>query len=720
MEKKRFFDAKLAALVVAVSFGVHLGVLFNGFVYDEVGLILKNPLIRDISNIPEVFSGDIWKFTGYVGGSYYRPIVHLIYMADYHIFGLNPWGYHLSKLLLHVGSSLLVFLIASGIMSRSPWAANSTRNPQAYIPFAAALFFSTHPVHTECVTIATAEVSFALFFLLSFYLYLRADGRWGMGLIASTLFFFLAMLSKETALMLPVLLFAYDHTFKRDITLNLSKKTIYLLVKRYLPYLVATGLYFALRTYALWGISTFKAHPELGAWGYLINVFPLFAGYLGKLILPVNLNVAYVLHPVTSVLEWKTLLSIAVTLGFIAAVYVARNRNRVVFFGLLWIAVPLLPALYIPALGDHVFAERYLYLPSVGFVIIVATGLSAVTGLGSLGRWAASVMLSMVFIITALYSAGTITRIPVWKDNLTLWSDTVKKSPDSHIVHLNLGVAYKEAGQLDEAVREYKNALEIKPDYGAAHNNLGIIHYLQGRMDEAAREYRKALELNPALAIAYNNLGVIYFKQGRIKEAAGEYKEALRLNPALSEAHENLGVAYKELGLMDEAAKEFKEVLRLNPESTRAHENLAKAYYDKGELDRAMEEYRLALTLEPALAEVHYALGIILYRKGNPAEAIKELKEAIRIDPGFSKPHFNLAIIYDDMGLLDEALKWYAKTVELDPDNYKAYNNMGIIYGRNRDYEKAIDLFKKALEIRPDDKEALKNLSLAREKLRGE
>jgi tetratricopeptide (TPR) repeat protein len=518
MEKKKLFNAVLAALVVAVSFGVHINVLFNGLVYDEVGLVLKNPLIRDLSNIPEVFSGDIWKFTGYVGGSYYRPVVHLIYMADYHIFGLNPWGYHLSKLLLHAGSTLLVFLIASTIIKRHMNGGSDTEAPQFYIPFAAALLFAIHPVHTECVTIATAEVSFALFFLLSFYLYLSSDGVWGVGLIASTLFFFLAMLCKETALTLPALIFAYDYTFKKAPTLNedLSPGTIYTLVRRYFPYLVAAGLYFALRTYALWGIPTVKTHPELGAWGYLINVFPLFAQHLGKLIVPVNLNAAYVLHPVTTVLEWKTLLSTAVVLGFIAAVYVARNMNRVVFFGLLWIAVPLLPALYIPALGEHVFAERYLYLPSVGFVIIAATALCAVASFARPGGRAVSFMLSAVFIIGALYSAGTIIRIPVWKDNLTLWLDTVKKSPDSHIVHLNLGLAYKEAGKLDEAALEYKKALEIKPDYGAAHNNLGIIHDLQGRLDEAAGEYRKALELNPSLVIAHNNLGVIYFKQGRL------------------------------------------------------------------------------------------------------------------------------------------------------------------------------------------------------------
>jgi hypothetical protein len=239
-----------------------------------------------------------------------------------------------------------------------------------------------------------AETSFAFFFLLSFYLYVRADDA-GRGVpVASLAFFFLAALSKETALTLPVVMLAYDYSFKRNQFSPLSSDTVYRLLKKYL------------------------AHPELGVWGYFINVFPLFAGYLGKLVLPANLNAAYVFHPISSVLEWKALLSIAVTLGFIAAVYIARDRNRVVFFGLLWLAVPLLPALYIPALGEHVFAERYLYLPSVGFVIIVSVLISGIVGLDFLRRYSVPLMISAVVAITALYSAGTIKRIPVWKDEI--------------------------------------------------------------------------------------------------------------------------------------------------------------------------------------------------------------------------------------------------------------------------------------------------------------
>jgi hypothetical protein len=404
MDKNSLLSSKYAAITVIliVSFGVYFNALFNGFVYDDRQLILQNPWIKDVRYIPQLFFSHIWAFEREGTGNYYRPIVHLIYMADYHIFGLKPWGYHLSRILLHVGSSLLVFLIASTIINR--YMGGKT----VCIPFAAALLFATHPVHTESVAVATAETSFAFFFLLSFYLYVMADDA-GRGVpVASLVFFFLAALSKETALTLPVVMLAYEYSFKRDQFSPLSSNTVYRLLKKYLPYLVLAVIYLIIRTYAIGGFSPIKVHPELGGWGYFINVFPLFAGYLGKLLLPVNLNAAYVFHPISSVFEWKALLSIAVTLGFIAAVYVSKNRNRVVFFSLIWVALPLLPALYIPALGVHTFAERYLYLPSVGFVILASIGISRIGRLGIVSqRVAGLILFSAFFILIALYSAGT-------------------------------------------------------------------------------------------------------------------------------------------------------------------------------------------------------------------------------------------------------------------------------------------------------------------------
>jgi hypothetical protein len=239
-------------LILIVSFGVYFNALPNGFVYDDKFLLLQNPWIRDVKHLPKLFLSDMWAFQTKEAGNYYRPMFHIFYMIDLYIFGLRPWGFHLTKILFHMGSSLIVFLMASTLISRYGGGVTGTKTYKQYIPFAAALLFATHPIHTEAV-LGITEVSLAFFYFLSFYLYVKADVT-GRGVpLSSLVFFFLAVFSKETALTLPVLLFAYDYSFKRDSILHPKPETLYLLVKRYLPYLIAAGIYFILRTNAIGG-----------------------------------------------------------------------------------------------------------------------------------------------------------------------------------------------------------------------------------------------------------------------------------------------------------------------------------------------------------------------------------------------------------------------------------------------------------------------------------
>jgi tetratricopeptide (TPR) repeat protein len=638
MDIKRLSSSKPAALaiILAVSFGVYFNALFNGFVYDDRYLILQNPWIRDARHIPDIFLTNIWAFQGEGASSYYRPILHLIYMVDYHIFGLRPWGFHLSKILFHAGNSLLVFFTASTIINRHMGGDTDTKTPQVYIPFVAALLFAIHPIHTEAVTVGTTEVSLAFFYLLSFYLYIRADVM-GRGVpVSSLVFFFLAVLSKETALTLPILLFAYDYSFKRGLILRLTSNTLYLLLKKYLPYLVVAGIYFVMRTHAIGGFAPVKFHTDLSNYEYFINVFPLFAQYLGKLILPINLNAAYVFHPMHSLIEWKGILAVAVTLCFIFTLYLVRDRNRVAFFSLLWIVIPLLPVFYIPALGEHTFAERYLYLPSVGFVIIVSVGLCGIARLDVLSSRALTLMLSVVLVITALYSAGTVKRNPIWKDDLTLWSDTVRKSPDSHEAHINLGLAYDGQGRVDEAIEEFRFALRLNPGNEIAHYNLGNAYHNLGLIDEAIGEFKEAIRLKHYFVNAHDNLGKAYAAQGRMDEAIEEFKEAIRLKPGFANAHNNLGNAYAAQGRMDEAIEEFKEAIRLKPGFANAHNNLGNAYAMKWRLDGAIEEYKKAIRLKSDYFDAHFNLGLAYKQKGLKNEAIRELEECLRIRPGDS------------------------------------------------------------------------------------
>jgi tetratricopeptide (TPR) repeat protein len=649
-------------IILVISVGVYLNTLSNEFVYDDKEQVLENPWIKNIRYIPTIFFSDVWAFKGEVITNYYRPLMHIILMIDYYLFGLNPWGYHLINIIFHAGVSALVFLIASMILNYLPRREENKGEGKRYylspntynlLPaFIATLLFATHPIHTEVVAWISGipELSFTLFYLLSFYFYIKAYGEYGKHFMLSILFFFLSTLCKETALTLPMLLLVHDYSFKKDLTLKLLPNTFNLLLKRYLPYLIVAGIYFILRAYTIGAFAPLKRHPELSNYQNIINVFPLFVQYLEKLILPINLNVYHVLHPISSMLELKGIASILLTLAFIFAVYFFKKINRVIFFSLLWIAIPLLPVLYIPVLGEASFAERYLYLPSIGFVILLAMLVAKTLEFRVFGQTALYyVITSILIMITAFYSAQTIKRNFTWKDNYTLWSNTVTKSPDGAEPHNNLGKASYDRGFIDKAMEHFQIAVGLKPDYAEAYNNLGNIYYDKRFIDKALEYFQFATRLKPNYAHAYYNIGTVYYDKGLIVTAIEQYQIAIRLKPYFPEAHYNLGIAYDDSGSLDKAAEHYQIAVKLKPYYPEARNNLGIIYARQGQMDKAIKEFSIAIQLNPYDAEAHYNLANSFYKNGQINESIKEFQTTIRLKPDHARAISKLKDIQGNM-----------------------------------------------------------------------
>jgi len=642
-------------IIAIVSFAVYFNALFNDFVYDDIPQVLDNPWIKDVRNIPEIFSKSVWSFKQEFGMSnYYRPMMHLIYMLNYHLFGLKPWGFHLLNVLFHVGVSLMVFVIATRLLGgpemsgiapplhgapadvlRSLFTSHDSRS----FAFIAALLFAVHPIHTEAVTWVAGlpEVSFTFFSLLSFYLYIRAVAGFTRDYLFSVVFFSLAILCKETALTMLLIFIAYDYAFQKD------KGGLSAHIMQYIPFAIATGIYMVLRYNALGGFAPEKRYAYLSTYQYAINVFPLFAQYVGKLLVPMNLNAFYVFHPVSSLFGTKGITGVAVTAAFVAFAMLSLRKNRLVFFSILLIAVPLVPALYIPALGENTFAERYLYLPSVGFVILAGmlldrTKAEVVSGL--------PIVAAALLITGGLYSVGTVHRNTLWKDNYVLFSDTVKKSPDAAVIRNHLGNALVEQDRFDEAIEQYRISIKLRPDYWKA----------------------------------YSNLGAAYGEKGLLEEAVEQLEIAVRLNPhQQSEARGNLETAYKFLESGNNALEQLENIVRAAPASPSAHYHLGNAYARKGLMKKAIEEYQGALKLNPYLIDAHY----------------------------------NLGNVYANTGQSDKAIEHLATAVSLKPDNPLYHNALGIIYGQKRMFDKAIGEFKAAVELAPSEPAYRKNLDRA-------
>ena len=612
----------LVSIIAGVSIAVYFNALFNDFVYDDYQQIVANYGLRDLGNLPRVFFEDVWSFMGGGHSNYYRPLMHAMYMINYAIFGLRPWGFHLVNILFHAGVSVMVFFTSRRLFSMRRIDSSNM------LPFIAALLFATHPIHTEAVTWVAClpELFFTLFYLWSLYVYMGAvqgeriasRGQY----FLSVGVFVLATLSKETALTLPLLLAVYDYSSAQ----NAFKPLRY--VKRYIPFLAAALFYLAMRTVVLSGFAPLKRHSALNAYEYFINIFPLFARYLEKLILPLNLKVYYVFHPISSLLTTVGAVSLAVTLSFVVAAVVAGRKNKLIFFNLMIIVIPLLPVLYIPALGENTFTERYLYLPSFGFVFLVAL---FVRWLSELRPQAAKGLLAAVLVVACLYSWATVTRNMVWRDELTLWTDTVKKSPDGVLPHMQLGVAYSQQGDFVKALEHYEIALQINPNAADVHTNIGLLFIETGQMNKAIEYYQKALQLKPASPETHNNIGVAYSRLGMLDEAVAAFQESLQLNAQQPGVYNNLGDAYEKMGLLDKAIEEYGNALQVQSNNAEAYNHLGIAFAKKGMIDEAIRNFQIALQNKPSDPGFHNNIANAYSMKGLAERADEHRRRAISL-----------------------------------------------------------------------------------------
>jgi tetratricopeptide (TPR) repeat protein len=586
-----------SAIILLVAAAVYVNILPNDFVMDDFFHIHENSWIKFPRFIPEIFTTSFW---GVDGGktSFYRPLIYMFFMAGYQLFGLQAWGYHLFNILLHGGASVLVFLLVERFLKSS--AAQSDPFP-LILPLLAGLLFATHPIHTEPVAWVSGiiDVSYTFFFLLSLILYIQTSeqGRlYGPTHIFSVLSFFLATLCKEPAVTLPAFLLLYDYAFSR-------KKPWSYYGWKYLPFLAAAGLYFLLRTNALGGFAPARVIVDLTPYQCVINIPVLFSLYLKKLLLPINLNVWHVFHPVTSLLTTRGSFSLLMGLAYIGTTGLAFFISRRIFFCLVLLLLPLLPALYIPNLSqgvENAFAERYLYLPSVGFVLLVVLLLHRLTA-----HKPKSVPIVMVCCagIIGFYSLVTVTRNTDWKDMRTLWTDAAEKSPESASPRAALGDDYRLHGLYEEALAQYTMILQKYPDHAGNLTSIALTYAAMNQLDRAIEFYEKALRAGPQhnveAANIHNNLGVAYAQKGDAERAMGHFLQAVAINPQFAQAHNNLGLALSNAGRQDQAINAFRRAITLKPDFVDAYVNLGIAYGRQGSIDKAIEQFQAALALAP-------------------------------------------------------------------------------------------------------------------------
>ena len=397
------------------------------------------------------------------------------------------------------------------------------------------------------------------------------------------------------------------------------------------------------------------------------NAMVSYCGYLGKLFWPADLAVLYP-HPGQSPLG-QVALAGGLLLGISALFLALFRRHPYLLMGWLWFCGTLVPMSGAVAIGIQSTADRWTYVPSLGVLILLIWGAGElVQGKSEIRNPKAEgnpkseirntkggpadlisgfgLRISCVAggVAMVLCLAMTRQQLGYWQDSEALFRHTVAVTKGNYGAYNNLGSALSKKGQVEEAIRQFQEALRIKPDYPQALINLGAALGQKGEMDQAIQYLREAIRLNPSYRDGHYLLGLALIQNGQIDEAIRQFQEALHVYPDHVGAHYDLGLALGRKGEMDQAIQHLREAVRLNPDHAGAHINLGVALSQKGEMDEAIRHYQEASRREPNRADVHNNLGTIFHQQGRTGEAIREFQEALRLKPDYAEARKNLVV----------------------------------------------------------------------------
>jgi tetratricopeptide (TPR) repeat protein len=701
----------LLAGIVWISFGQTLRHEFVN--YDDGAYVYANPrIIRGFT------PGNVqWAFT-HVHAANWHPLTTISHMLDCQLYGLQPWGHHLTNILLHSAAAILLFFAVreltggghavAGTGSSAVDAAKAGdggRDQRSRLQhggslwasaFVAALF-ATHPVRVESVAWVAErkDVLSGVFFMLTLWAYARyaRSDRFSLSRYTTVLIVFaLGLMCKPTLVTLPFVLLLLDYwplrrTQNSDVGGHKSAVAAPLrgaLPRRtrlrvasawqaaaWLHLIVEKIPFFVLSAAAC--VATILAQREAFAplravplQERLANAVVAYVAYMGQAIYPAHLAVLYP-YPEGGLNVAEVIVALLFLLIVSVIFFLWRKTYPFALTGWFWFLGMLVPMIGIVQVGSQPMADRYTYLSEIGLYILATWG-----AMRLFDKWRHN---REVLAVAALLTIGAlITRsyfqTSYWLNSETLWRHTIDVTSRNYISQNNLAGTLLDSGQLKEAIAHYREALEIKPNVAQVQSNLGNALLREGEVEEAIVHLQRALQIDPAYAEAYNHMGSALMKKGQAGEAIGYYQKAVQLNTSYADAYNNLGVAFLRNGQVDEAIAYYKKAVAINPESAEMQYNLGNTLARKGNWAEAIICYQAALSTERdsvKAAKVRNNLGAALEKLGKSDEALEQFSEALQINGNYPEAHCNLGRMLAQRGRRDEAVAHLREAVRLKP-----------------------------------------------------
>jgi protein O-mannosyl-transferase len=609
----------LAALNIIVYQAIR-NFQFIGF--DDPTYVTANPAVQAGLS----WSNVLWALTSNYAPSWH-PVTWLSHMVDVQVFGLDAGAHHLTNAVLHTANTLLLF----------GWLHRQTRAlwPSVFV----AAVFAVHPLHVESVAWVSErkDVLSACFWLLALWAYGAYAARpsvsrylWVLGA------FCLGLMSKPSVVALPVVLLLVDIWPLRRVSLPGDRAIWIGLGTEKLPLLalalVISGVTFVFQARA----GAVSSVETLSLGSRVANAVVGYAIYLWKTVWPSHLAVFY---PLRSWSIWAALASGLGLLTVTAGCFRACRTHPYLIIGWLWYVVTLLPMIGLVQVGQQSIADRYMYIPMIGILIMIAWGVPDLVG-----RWPAIARARLVPAIgVAIVLVSTVAaraQVLSWSDDVALWQQAIRNSQDNYLAYVNLGRALVDRNDLSGALEAYGGALGAlkgrwPAEQGSVHCDIGLVFSRQGRTAEALGEFSQATRLNPDLAEAQVGEGNVLATERHLPEAIEHFSAALRIRPDVVSALTGIGGALLAEGRPADAIPYYVRALGFAPNDADTHDSLGSALAMAGRNDEAMAEFQAALRLKPDLTTAYFNLGVLLAGEGKLDDARRSVEQALAIDPTY-------------------------------------------------------------------------------------
>ncbi|UCG32002.1 MAG: tetratricopeptide repeat protein [Phycisphaerales bacterium] len=613
-----------AILVLGVTLAIYLGCAGHELLgWDDIDYVIENPVLR----LP--FGEFLSRITtGFVPRAHgdFLPVTMLSYWLEFRAEGLRPRLYHLDNVLLFAVSCAALWHVIARVTG------------QRKVALWVALLYAAHPLNVEAVAWVSERKSVLSLLLCLFALTLALPSgkhedqarthpwpRW----IAALAVYLLACLAKSAVVFFPILVWGYYWI--------IARRSFVASAARGLLFVVPAGLaaWARLAGHAASGQTGFAPFETAAAKG--MTILSLLGGYVGKILLPLNLNHCYPLQVTETPGDPFLWIGLAVLVLAVAGIILLRRRLPVAAFGLLWFLAGWLPHMQLRPIPPALRADRYMFyaLPGVILFVVVLLGYLLADERRARLRLPAALVGAVVVMV---FAVATMRRQAVWADDFTLWEDSLAKTPDSVIANSHYGVLLLEAGRIEDAERHFQRALETSPQDFMSLNGLGAVRSRRGLHAEALGLLTQALAVPNVppekQAQTYAAMGGSELARRNIRGALDAYGRAVELNPYLPDAHGGYGSALAVAGRLEEALAEHRKAIQMAPDDPTLLFNYSLALTSADRTDEALDALRRCLELKPDYGRAYGQMGVIYAGRKQWQEAVRYFEQAARLAPG--------------------------------------------------------------------------------------